>query len=356
MIYLIKSIGYKEEEGKISTFFLLKIGYTEDSKKDKRFLQYKMHNPTCKVLYEILGGDTDIEKRIQYKFKNLLFEDYGKEWFYYSEEIINFFESIDNIEDLRTLPKGSSNYDKYSKYKNEIKEILKYISDIPCRSREFRKLYDEVFDILGDKITDKEYTLDYLRSKFGNDRIEKYLEIKEKDKLRVYSDNDIINREAYDFLEEYNSLTEARKKLILLCESKLSKEAIEIVLNQIPDSDYIKSYYTLLGPDRLKALGYKRNNIEKELGIVTFSVELLYDSIYSSFKEGDKLSLANIKSKLDYLYKSINYQSTPKVSDINNFFEIKKCKITMEDKRRVDGYELLKSKERELRLELKHTN
>ena len=168
--------------------------------------------------------------------------------------------------------------------------------------------------------------------------------------------DDIINREAYDFLEEYNSLTEARKKLILLCESKLSKEAIEIVLNQIPDSDYIKSYYTLLGPDRLKALGYKRNNIEKELGIVTFSVELLYDSIYSSFKEGDKLSLANIKSKLDYLYKSINYQSTPKASDINNFFEIKKCKITMEDKRRVDGYELLKSKERELRSELKHTN
>lgn len=30
MIYLIKSIGYKEgEEGKISTFFLLKIGYIQ---------------------------------------------------------------------------------------------------------------------------------------------------------------------------------------------------------------------------------------------------------------------------------------------------------------------------------------
>ena len=331
MIYLIKSIGYKEEEGKISTFFLLKIGYTEDSKKDKRFLQYKMHNPTCKVLYEILGGDTDIEKRIQYKFKNLLFEDYGKEWFYYSEEIINFFESIDNIEDLRTLPKGSSNYDKYSKYKNEIKEILKYISDIPCRSREFRKLYDEVFDILGDKITDKEYTLDYLRSKFGNDRIEKYLEIKEKDKLRVYSDNDIINREAYDFLEEYNSLTEARKKMILLCESslngKLSKESINIILSQIPDSDYIKSYYNTLGPERLKNLGYIRSNIEKALGIVMFSDDLLLDSIYSSFKESEKYTLSELKSRLASIYSSINYQSTPKASDIENWFEIKEIFI-----------------------------
>ena len=36
MIYLIKSIGYKEgEEGKISTFFLLKIGYTNDNRKEE---------------------------------------------------------------------------------------------------------------------------------------------------------------------------------------------------------------------------------------------------------------------------------------------------------------------------------
>ena len=54
MIYLIKSIGYKEEEeGKISTFFLLKIGYTEDQRQDIRFMEYKLHNPTCQVLYTI---------------------------------------------------------------------------------------------------------------------------------------------------------------------------------------------------------------------------------------------------------------------------------------------------------------
>ena len=50
MIYLIKSAGYDENENLIH---LLKIGYTEDNNRDRRFMSYKLHNPTCKILYEI---------------------------------------------------------------------------------------------------------------------------------------------------------------------------------------------------------------------------------------------------------------------------------------------------------------
>ena len=159
--------------------------------------------------------------------------------------------------------------------------------------------------------------------------------------------DDIINQEVAEFLEKYRELTEARKKLIMLCEYGLSKEAIEIILNQISDSDYIKSYYINLGPQRLKALGYKRNNIEKALGIVVFSYDLLYDSIYSEFKEGEKYTLSELKQKIKSIYSSINYSSTPKASDIEKFFEIKSCQfsVLVDGKRkRVNGYELLKSK------------
>ena len=173
--------------------------------------------------------------------------------------------------------------------------------------------------------------------------------------------DDIINNEAYKFLDKYNSLTEARKKLILLCECSLSgdlsNEAINIILSQIPDSDYIKSYYKSLGPQRLKALGYIRANIEKELGIVTFSWELLMDSIYLEFKENEKYSLSSLKIKLGSLYKSINYTKTPKASDIENWFEIKKIKLYEKyldgTRKQSKGYELLKSKEQELRQEFK---
>ena len=159
--------------------------------------------------------------------------------------------------------------------------------------------------------------------------------------------DDLVNQEVSDFLSQYRELTEARKKLILLCESRLSKKAIDIILNQIPDSDYIKSYYTLLGPDRLKALGYKRNNIEKELGIVTFSWELLRQEIYSNFKEGEKYTLSNLKNKLGSIYSSINYQSTAKANDIENYFETRTCQASIEidgKKKRVNCLELIKSK------------
>ena len=156
---------------------------------------------------------------------------------------------------------------------------------------------------------------------------------------------DIINQQAYEFLEEYNSMTEARKKLIFLCESNLPKDVLEVVLGQIPDSDYIKSYYIALGPDRLKALGYKRNNIEKELGIVTFSKGRLVVEIYSNFHVGERYTLANLKNRLAFIYNKINYDATPKANDIENWFEVKEVSVYEKKpdggRRRIRVYELV---------------
>ena len=365
MIYLIQSAGYKVgENNSISYFQLLKIGYTEDSNIDTRYSHYKLHNPTCQVLYEIPGGNTDIEQRIQYKFKDLLFEEYGKEWFHYSEDIIEFFKDIKSLEDIENnLPKGNSDDRKYSRYKRKVREILKYFSDVPCRSKEFNIFCEEIFGILGDKIKDNSYVMNYLESRFGEDKIDKYNKILEYKESGIYCEDPETNQQALEFMEEYNNLTEARKKLILLCESslngRLTKDVIEIVLAQIPDSDYIKSYYINLGPEKLKNLGYKRNNIEKALGIVTFSDELLYDSIYSDFKEGGKYLLSDIKSKLTSIYSYINYSATPKAKDLEKYFEVKESTmrtVINGEKKTVKYYELIKSKEKELRQELKYVN
>ena len=169
--------------------------------------------------------------------------------------------------------------------------------------------------------------------------------------------DDIINQEASRFMKIYFSYKTIYEKLRLLCEGKISQEAIEIVLSQIPDSDEIKSYYTTLGPQRLYSLGYNVTKIKRELGVVTFSDELLYDSIYSEFKEGDRLLLPVIKEKLSSIYSSINYKKTPKAIDLVRWFEIKESTmrtVINGNKKIVRYYELLKSKEQELRLELKH--
>jgi hypothetical protein len=182
----------------------------------------------------------------------------------------------------------------------------------------------------------------------------KIQQIDYKDRFTVFSTvhntltrDDIVNQEVSEFLRIYTGLTTIYDKLKLLCEYGLSSDAINIVLGQIADSDEIKSYYLALGPKKLKALTYSKTYIKKELGIVTFSKELLNNTIHQNFNSGEKYTLANLKSKLGDLYSSINYIAVPKANDILEYFEVKEYKSTeiIEGiKKRVRGYELLKRK------------
>ena len=134
----------------------------------------------------------------------------------------------------------------------------------------------------------------------------------------------------------------------MLCEYPVSREVIDIVLGQIADSDEVKSYYLSLGPTKLKALSYNSHKIKKELGIVTFSPELLNNTIHQNFNPGEKYTLSNLKAKLGDLYSSISYTAVPKANDILNYFEVKEYKSTEVvdgEKKRVRGYELLSRKE-----------
>jgi hypothetical protein len=175
-----------------------------------------------------------------------------------------------------------------------------------------------------------------------------------KDRFSVFSSihssltkDDIINRDVTRFLCIYDTLTTIYDKLKMLCEYPVSREVIDLVLHQIADSDEVKSYYLALSPQKLKALSYNSSRIKKELGIVTFSLELLNNTIHQNFNPGEKYTLANLKTKLGDLYSSISYTAVPKANDILNYFEVKEFKSTEVidgEKKRVRGYELLKRK------------
>lgn len=338
MIYLIKSAGYDENENLIH---LLKIGYTEDNNRDRRFMSYKLHNPTCKILYEIPSLSEDIEKRIQYKFRDYKYKEYGNEWFYYNDDVINFFRDIDKV-DLESLPKNPVRGSKeFKKIKNECREVLSYFFNTKDTEEYLENIISKVKDQLS-----KDYVIEYLRKdpNVGNERVDKYFEVLRCRETGIYCEDDIVNHEVSEFLKVYTGLNTIYDKLKLLCEYGLSSDAIDIVLGQIADSDEIKSYYTTLGPDRLRALSYSKTFIKKELNIVTFSQDLLEKSMYLEFKEGDKLSLVDIKTKLTNIYDSISYDRKAKATDLENYFEVKKCTINFPDKR-VNGLEIIKKKE-----------
>ena len=168
-----------------------------------------------------------------------------------------------------------------------------------------------------------------------------------KDRFTVFSSvhatldtNDLINQEVSGFLNEYQELKTYYDKIKLLCEYGLSEQSIKIVLDQL-GGDEIASHYIALGPERLKKLYYNKTNIKKELGIVVFSKELLVNTILSRFTIGDRIPNSDIKDTLGNLYESINYTATPKATDLEEYFEVKKCKVTIPDKGRVHSLEII---------------
>ena len=87
--------------------------------------------------------------------------------------------------------------------------------------------------------------------------------------------------------------------------------------------------------------------ISKAIGVVVFDPANLGNHVRSTFNIGDKYSLADIKIKLQELYKNINYNKTAKATDLKEFFEVSECLLTRVvdgEKKRVKGYELLNYK------------
>lgn len=348
MIYLIKSAGYGKDNNYID---LLKIGYTEDTKKEGRFNAYKLHNPTCKILYELPELTEEDEKNIQYKFRKYLYIDYGREWFECNDEIVNFFKNPEVVKNIKNLPINPCIINKeLTEFKNSVKEILGILlgisSNLPGKGRDnVKSVFKEILD---KKLRDIDSVFEFLELKFDKSIIDKCKDLLECRKTGKYCNDDIINQEISDFLKEYQELGTFKAKLKLLCEYSFNDQIIGVVLDQIGEHDNIKSYYLALGPQKLRALKYDKYYIEKELGIVTFSSELLNDTIHQNFNLGEKYSLSDLKVKLGDLYEKINYTAVPKANDILNYFEIKEYKSTEVidgEKKRVRGYELLKRKD-----------
>ena len=281
MIYLIKSAGYGKDNNYID---LLKIGYTEDTKKEGRFNAYKLHNPTCKILYELPELTEEDEKNIQYKFRKYLYIDYGREWFEYNDEIVNFFKNPEVVKNIKNLPINPCIINKeLTEFKNSVKEILGILlgisSNLPGKGRDnVKSVFKEILD---KKLRDIDSVFEFLELKFDKSIIDKCKDLLECRKTGKYCNDDIINQEISDFLKEYQELGTFKAKLKLLCEYSFNDQIIGVVLDQIGEHDNIKSYYLALGPQKLRALGYDKYKIEKELGVVTFSQELLVNTIYS---------------------------------------------------------------------------
>ena len=146
------------------------------------------------------------------------------------------------------------------------------------------------------------------------------------------------------FFEKYKKLTVIADKLKLIVGENFNPVELSYVLNQV--ELVISNYFIELGAEKIRALSYNVSDLNKECNIKRFDKKALDDAIFSNFEIGKKFSLSTIKSKLESIYKNLDYKSTPKANDLENYFEIKTCKFVelQKDgtKKSVNGYKLIK--------------
>ena len=163
--------------------------------------------------------------------------------------------------------------------------------------------------------------------------------------LGKVSDLGNISPEVQQFLEEYDKINTTYWKLKYLCQEyvKFNEVDKEVIINNIHEKRF-REYITILGPEVCKACGYTTNLLNDKLDIISFDSSKLTEAIYSNFVVNESYSSAHIKSRLGELYKELDYKSTPKAKDLEQYFEMKPCKVTI-NKTRVNGFKILSKKE-----------
>ena len=71
----------------------------------------------------------------------------------------------------------------------------------------------------------------------------------------------------------------------------------------------------------------------------------LQEVIYSTFLIGERYTKIHIKDKLSEIYDSCNIKSSPKATDLENYFEVKRVQITNKETGKKDhGFKLISKK------------
>lgn len=332
MLYLINETFYNKERNEVLD--ILKIGYTSDLSPGIRYATYLNHCPEARLLYEIPGGTLDHESALLNKFRHLLYK--GQEWFYYDQEIIDYFEThktLESLEDLE-LPEDQ-NYSEIREYCNK------------CLSLLLNDRVNESSISLEQAIKTSRSMLDNLLNK----RFKNYRQVDEYFR-KVFSFNtnkcSNLSDNIIEFLVRFDSLTQFTDKMKLLYDAsfEFNEEEMNSILFEI--NIVFRNYFIVLGRDRIRALQFRKYALDAEYEKIYNNQHKFTDLnkiILSTFLVGKKYTKLFIKDKLSEIYNTLGINLSPKANDIENYFEVSICKVTNKETGKRDHcYEILRKK------------
>ena len=343
MIYVLVTVGFKDEtiENKDPELInladdlvkVIKIGFSADEENGNRLKAHSTSNFAFKIFKIINGGTQVDETNIHKYFKQ--YQYFGRrEVFEYRDEIIDFFNKYTTIEEIRRIiPVGCDG--KSIAGIKKVGDIL----EIPVTvAAEILSRKIELSKELITEIRKKIYLLDdYKNGSFKN--ICDFLEIDEDEFIENVLNFTSIRQDVISkYKNLYKSIRESAtiyNRLLEICQSDIEEELTYYLLNV---EDWV---YLSLGKERIKALGYNSTKINKELENITVDKDILKQAIYEEFKTGDRITKSVIKERLSNLYNRLNLNKTAKAIDLEEWFEVRDCKIDLNGKR-VNGFELVK--------------
>lgn len=159
--------------------------------------------------------------------------------------------------------------------------------------------------------------------------------------LKKVGDADVDNEVVERVLKKIKLIKDRREKFKYLCEQSELPE-FHIIVDNVPNKGF-KQYIDILGLDACRAMSYNIGDMNKKLNVESFNKNDIKVKVFELFEVGKSYSKASIKSILSDLYKELDYKATAKASDLEEYFEIKRCFMPEGDKR-VNGFKILGKK------------
>lgn len=146
-------------------------------------------------------------------------------------------------------------------------------------------------------------------------------------------------------LQEVEKIKYFHNKMKYLYCLNMDDETAKGVLDNLGDSSFSKYYWTI-SPSRAGTLNYQRGNLEAEYNSISgghSTKEDIKDKIFSSFMVGQKYTKSSAKSDLQKIYDENGIIRIAKATDLEDYFELKRCAISVDGKR-AEGFEIIKKK------------
>ena len=375
MIYLIQS-AYIDDNDNFHK--ALKIGYAKDL--DKRLAAYHTHLPSFRLL-KSREGNEELEKHLHTYFSKYRLSNY--EWFEYNDDIIGEFDKItlDTILPIEAITYNPKvNKSSFSNRKNKKDpELIKAFQDLYLI---FQTTNSDINKIIKEELEKIDLRL-YIKKNINNwkefynsftiilkNKIKKIIEEQEqfnslsltclpsyiilpitnteydlisedefieklKNLKKVYFDKESLLID--QFLNEFNQDKNFERCMRLYCtflDQYPFLFQIILKISDIPTTFHM--YYELLGHNGIKSYAYKEYALRNEVEIKLQNPSVK-EAILFNFQPGNKYSNKYIKEKLKEIYNQFNFNKSPKASDLEEYFLLKKVQFKEGDKR-VDGF------------------